>query len=158
MKSLNRKWVIGLIAVILLIVIGCSITTNKNAEESSAQQTLQAIYAQDTAEALAAQAKETPSETANAAFVEPEHKMTPGTPNYPEVIKNEVDTSVTAKNKFSEADSFRLGTLERPFTEEDMEYHPETDLIKLKLSMNDNFYFFDIHTTSSISIFITLPL
>jgi len=138
--------------LILLGMIACSVSCSGSGE-SSAEQTLQAIYLQDTVEALTAQEELAPAEliaepAAEAGFTEPEHQMMPGNPGYPELIKAEIDTSKTANEKYALADSFRLGTLERPFTETDMDYHPETDLIELTLSKSDDFYFFDIEVFS----------
>ncbi len=44
MNKLEKKWLLGLIALILLIVIACSVSFNNDSEESSAEKTLQAIY------------------------------------------------------------------------------------------------------------------
>jgi hypothetical protein len=60
------------------------------------------------------------------------------------ITKDEIDTSLTAYMKMAKGDSLRLGILERPFSETDMEYHPETDLISIMVSEDDNFYYFSI--------------
>jgi len=106
MKKLKKKWQLGLIALILLIVIACSVSFNNGEEESSAEQTLQAIYLKDTAEALAAEVEQAvpaaEGETAvEAAFVEPEHQTVPGNPSSPTQKKNDIDTSKTILNVHS---------------------------------------------------------
>ena len=153
MKKNNFQWRLVIFAFLLLAVLACSVSFNNNDGESSAEKTLQAIYAQNTVEALAAEAQQAPPETgseteAKAAFVEPEHQTIPGNPGVPAQTKNEIDTSKTAAEKYALGDSFRLGNLERPFTESDMVYHPETDLTKLSLSTSDDFYYFTLEVFS----------
>jgi hypothetical protein len=60
------------------------------------------------------------------------------------VTKDEIDTSLTEYMKMATGDSLRLGILERPFSETDMVYHPETDLMNITVSEDDNFYYFSI--------------
>ncbi len=150
MKNVKINWRLGFTALFLLAVIACSLPSNNGSEESSAEQTLQAIYMQDTAEALAAGQDTTGGgETAvEAAFVEPEHQTVPGNPGAAEQTHTEIDTSQTADDKHALGDSFRLGIMERPFTEKDMDYHPETDLTKLSLAKGSGFYYFTIEVFS----------
>ena len=153
MKKIDFRWLIVFTALLLIVVIACSVSFNNGEEESSAEQTLQAIYLQDTVEALAAEAEQAPPEAegeteAGAAFTEPEHQTMPGNPGSPAQTKNDIDTSKTADEKYALGDSFRLGNLERPFTETDMDYHPETDLTKLSLSKGSDFYYFIIEVYS----------
>jgi len=136
MNKLKKKWQLGLIALLPLVLIACSISFNNNEEEkSSPEQTLQAIYLERT-------------QTAQASFVEPEHQTVPGNPGPPQQTKKEIDTSKTASDKHALGDSFRLGNLERPFTETNMDYHPETDLIEISLSEGSGFYYFTIEVFS----------
>ncbi len=60
------------------------------------------------------------------------------------ITKDEVDTSLTSYLKMAWGDSLRLGILERPFTQSDMEYHPETDLIGITISEDDTYYYFSL--------------
>jgi len=60
------------------------------------------------------------------------------------ITKDEIDTSLTSYMKLAWGDSLRLGILERPFTATDMEYHPETDLVGIMLSEDDNYYYFSL--------------
>jgi hypothetical protein len=63
------------------------------------------------------------------------------------IAKDEVDTSLTEYMKMAKGDSLRLGILERPFSQTDMIYHPETDLINIVASQDDNFYYFSIEVS-----------
>ena len=152
MEFSSRQIIAGS-AVLILVTAACAISFDSGGEPSEAEQTLQAIYAQDTAEALAAEAEQASPETEGGtvmevAFVEPEHQTVPGNPGSPEQIKDEIDTSITADDKSALGDSFRLGNLERPFTENDMDYHPEADLIEISLSKGSGFYYFTIEVRS----------
>ncbi len=153
MKKVTFSWRLVSTALLLLIVIACSVSYNNDEESSSVEQTLQAVYMQDTAEALAAEMPQAPPEgevetAVEAAFVEPEHQTVPGNPGSAGQTKNEIDTSNTADDKYALGDSFRLNNFERPFTESDMDYHPETDMTKLSLSKGSDFYYFTIEVFS----------
>ena len=153
MKKVNFRWLLVFTASLLLVVLACSVSFNNGEEEPSAEKTLRAIYMQDTVEALAAEAEQAVpaagGETAvEAAFAEPEHQIVLGNPGSPAQTKNDIDTSKTADDKYALGDSFRLGNLERPFTEKDMDYHPETDLTKLSILKDSDFYYFTIEVYS----------
>lgn len=60
------------------------------------------------------------------------------------ITKDEVDTSLTESRKMANGDSLRLGILERPFSQTEMVYHPETDLLNISVSADDDFYYFAI--------------
>lgn len=60
------------------------------------------------------------------------------------VTKNEIDSSLTSYMKMARGDSLRLGILERPFTQTEMDYHPETDLVSIMVSEDDNYYYFSL--------------
>ena len=112
MKKVNFRWLLVFFSLLLLIVIACSVSFNNGDEESSAEKTLQAIYLQDTAEALAAEVEQAVpaagDETAvESAFVEPEHQTVPGNPGSPAQTKNDIDTSKTADDKYALGDSDR---------------------------------------------------
>jgi len=151
----RSKLILSAAALLLVISLACSVSfdsAGKEGEQSSAEQTLSAIYAGYTAEALAKPAAEQPAAEAPAAesaaqepeAVEIEHETIPGNPGSPDQEKDEIDTSNTAGDKNALGDSFRLGNFERPFTEEDMDYKPETDLFFLELAEDDDFYIFSL--------------
>ncbi len=142
-------------ALLLIVSLACSVSFNNGGEtekQSSAEQTLAAIYADYTAEALAQGAAEQPAAEAPAgedAAQEPQaadvqHETIPGSPGSPDQEKDEIDTSNTAGDKNALGDSFRLGNFERPFTEEHMDYQQETDLFFLVLAEDDDFYIFSL--------------
>jgi hypothetical protein len=60
------------------------------------------------------------------------------------ITKDEIDTSLTSYLKMAWGDSLRLGILERPFTQTDMKYHPETDLVGIMVSEDDTYYYFSL--------------
>ena len=79
-----------------------------------------------------------------AAPIEINHSTIPGNPGSPDVTKDEIDTSNTAADKIALGDSFRLNNLERPFSQDDMVYHPEADMLQLLLSKGTDFYYFTL--------------
>ena len=140
-------------SVLLIIVLACSISFNTGGDEtpvpSEAEQTLSAIYAGYTAEALAQPAQQAPAEEAPAAELAPSpteitHTTIPGNPGSPDQEKDEIDTSNTAADRLALGDSFRLGNFERPFTQDGMVYKQENDLFYLELSEDDDFYIFSL--------------
>ena len=149
----SRKQIIACCILLLLITTACGISLNTNGDVSEAEQTLQAIYAQVTAEALAAEVEQAIPEavvetTVEVGFIEPEHKMVPGNLGAQSQTKNEIDTSNLADRKFALGDSFDRGNYERPFTETEMVYQPETDLIKITISISNDFTYFEIEVFS----------
>lgn len=70
------------------------------------------------------------------------HTITPGEPGGAEQSKDDIDSSITADEHYALGDSFRLGNFERPFTNTLMEYRPETDLLLIDLTSDEDFYYF----------------
>ena len=70
------------------------------------------------------------------------HTITPAEPGGAEQSKDDIDSSKTADEKYALGDSFRLGNFERPFTDTLLEYKPETDLLLIELTSDENFYYF----------------
>jgi len=60
------------------------------------------------------------------------------------LIKEEIDTSKTAAKKTAVGDSLRLGNLERPFTQTEMVYHPEIDLLSVGIRDEADYYYFSL--------------
>ncbi len=151
----RSKLILSAAALLLVISLACSVSfdsAGKEGEQSSAEQTLSAIYAGYTAEALAKPAGEQPAAEAPAAesaaqepeAVEIEHETVPGNPGSPDQEKDEIDTSNTAGQKIALGDSFRLGNFERPFTMDVMDYKKENDLLEILLSEDNDFYIFSL--------------
>jgi len=131
---------------LLLFALACSISFNSG--ESEAEQTLQAIYQEYTQTAMAAgPADDGAGEDAPEIVIE--HETIPGNPGKADVEKDEIDTENTADTKTALGDSFRLGNFERPFTEDDMVYHPDTDMVRLLLSRGDEFYYFTLELSGT---------
>ena len=149
MNRLDSKKVFVLISVILIFSIACGVSFDLGGDKADAksevEQTLRVVYAQYTSEALAgaegAQAAEG-EENGGVSLADIQHATIPGNPGSPEVTKDEIDTSNTAGQKLALGDSFRLGNLERPFTEDVMDYYQENDLLEMKISKDDDFYYF----------------
>ena len=150
MRRSNRRIKIICGSTILLITLACSVSFNTGTGESNAEQTLQAIYYEQTLTAQEpASAPQTSSGDEEAlenetSPVEVNHSIIPGNPGSADVTKDEIDTSNTAADKIALGDSFRLNNLERPFTEDDMVYHPEADMLELWLSKGTDFYYFTL--------------
>jgi len=152
----KSKRLIIFIALLLLISIACGVTFDTGGEKTGAEaeveQTLQAVFAQYTLEAMTAENANPPAvvEQAPAASEEPPvptdipHTIIPGNPGSPDQKKDEIDTSNTAGQKIALGDSFRLGNLERPFTMDVMDYKKENDLLYIELSEDDDFFIFSL--------------
>jgi hypothetical protein len=142
-----RRW-LAAISLLLVFSLACGVSFDTGGSdepdtETVVELTLQALYAQYTAEA-AAGAQSAPAEQAFAVEEPPaeiQHTLIPGNPGSPEVTKDEIDTSNTAGQKLALGDSFRLGSFERPFTAQSMDYYQENDLIEMKISKDDNFFY-----------------
>lgn len=143
----SRRW-FAAISLLLVLTLACGVSFDMGGEDkpdadAAVEQTLQALYAQYTAEA-AVGAQSAPVEQAAAegeAPMEIQHNLIPGNPGSPEVTHDEIDTSNTAGQKLALGDSYRLGTFERPFTAEVMDYYQENDLLEVKISKDDNFFY-----------------
>lgn len=143
----SRRW-FAAISLMLVLTLACGVSFDMGGSEepdadAAVEQTLQALYAQYTAEA-AASAQSAPVEQAAAegeAPMEIQHNLIPGNPGSPEVTHDEIDTSNTAGQKLALGDSYRLGTFERPFTADVMDYYQENDLLEVQISKDDNFYY-----------------
>ena len=151
MKEGKRKWLITSAAFLLFIILACSVSFDSGSGEqvSSAEQTLQAIYLEQTltAQVMPVQVEEAPPQEMEVeipAPVEINHTTIPGNPGKADQVKDEIDTSNTADDKLALGDSFRLSNYERPFTQSEMIYHPETDLLYLELYKGDDFYYFTL--------------
>ncbi len=159
----KTRLVFVFIALLLLTAIACEMTFDTGGgekdAESEVEQTLQAVYAQYTVEAMVsatanppAAQEQVPAASLEASVASPEspaateisHSTIPGNPGSPDQTKDEIDTSNTAGQKIALGDSFRLGNFERPFTQDVMDYKKENDLLELSLAEDDDFYIFSL--------------
>jgi hypothetical protein len=148
MFAKNSRGILAIFSMLLIFSLACGVSFDVGGDDepdadTAVELTLQALYAQYTAEA-ASGAQNAPPEQAAAevkAPVEIQHNLIPGNPGSPEVTHDEIDTSNTAGQKLALGDSFRLGTFERPFTTQTMDYFGENDLIEVKISKDNDFYY-----------------
>lgn len=148
----DKRWVKAItVLAVVLITLACGVSLNMNDskdEVSPAEKTLEAVFLQQTVEALSGStesgsaAGEATGETSGGTAITVTHTLVPGNPGSPDVEKDEIDTENTASTRTALGDSFRLGNFERPFSEGVMDYKPELDIVKLELSAGDDFYFF----------------
>ena len=150
------KQIFIFISLLLVISIACGVSFDTGGEKTDAaaevEQTLQAVFAQYTLEAMTAANANPPAavELAPAASVEAPapteipHTTIPGNPGSPDQKKDDIDTSNTAGQKIALGDSFRLGNFERPFTKDVMDYKKENDILEILLAEDDDFYIFSL--------------
>ncbi|NPV55543.1 MAG: hypothetical protein HPY76_02560 [Anaerolineae bacterium] len=141
--------------LMLLVTLACNLSFG-SADESSAQQTLQAIYMEQTLEAfkasLSATATEvtaveaTTTEVATAeptATVEIKHVIIPGEPGWVTQWWMDTDSSNMASQKRAYGgDYLNQILLERPFTAMEMLYRPDVDLLREEITSDANFFYF----------------
>ena len=142
---LNRKTIILSLAILMLTILACDFSFNTG--DSEAEQTLQAIYIEqtmavmDAEEAEAAPEQETVAEP--TATIEIIHSITPGTPGWVSQWWLDTDSSSTASQKRANGgDALNINLLERPFTAQEMDYRPDLDLQRVEISYDTNFYYF----------------
>jgi hypothetical protein len=141
-----RKYFIYL-SFLLIVVLACDLSIGGPSE---AEQTLQAIYLQETVEAI--QLLDEPSPTTEqeviipTATIEVTHTIIPGQPGWVSQWWMENNSKNTAAQKRANGgDFFNQNLLERPFTAVDMEYRPDVDIVRVELSQDPTFYYFLLH-------------
>ena len=135
-----------LLAIMLLVTLACSFSFNTGSD-SGAEETLQAVYLQQTMDAMeeeSAPVEEPAMESAEpTATIEITHTTIPGTPGWISQWWIDTDSSGTASQKRSNGgDNLSLNLLERPFSAQEMNYRPDTDLHRVEFSYDDNFFYF----------------
>ena len=144
--------IISLIIPVLFMVSACTVSIGTETE-SAAEQTLQAIYLQQTVEALteAVEPSSTPEPQAEAtaeptATREIVHTLIPGEPGWVSQWWLDTSSANTAGQKRANGGDFlSQNLLERPFTAQEMQYHPDVDLIRVDLGHNPTFYYIQLH-------------
>jgi len=147
---MKTKQIFTVTALAALVVLsGCNLLPGAGA--SAAEQTLEALYVQQTVDALGQEAQEpqepqvtdTPAPTPTIEIV---HTITSGNPDWVSQYWQEISSSGTApENRAPGGDFLSQNLLERPFTSQDMDYRPDTDLVRVELSHDDTFYYFKLH-------------
>jgi len=145
MKFRRRTYLAG-IALLLLAGLACTIDFGGS---SDAQETLTAIYLQETLDAQSMAEAAPPQEEAviePTLTVEVVHAITPGNPGWVSQWWLDTDSSGTAsQNRANGGDYLNQNLLERPFTAQDMTYRQDLDLGKVEISQDDTFYYFLLH-------------
>jgi hypothetical protein len=140
-------WFFSSILAGLLLVAACA--PSSGGQMSEAEQTLQAIYLEQTVAALsqAAQAtatvEETPEPTPTTEIV---HTVFPGEPGWVSQWWQDANSTNTApQRRASGGDFFNQNLFERPFTAQNMDYRPDLDIIRVEISHNPTFYYIQLH-------------
>ena len=144
--SATKKCFVWLLAGILIVLsVSCG-----PSGDSAAEQTLQAIYAEETAQAEAAAnaaMEEEPAE-APAAPEEPTKVplMVPGEPPEPErTLEDTISSYYAYENRATAGDNFLNGLYERPFTSQEMVYQPDLDITIVDFANDEDFFYFTIN-------------
>jgi len=151
MLKTKKYFVLMLFGILMIQSVSCSSSSETSASESAAEQTLQAIYAEDTvqAEAAADEAKEVvPTLIPTQVPQEPTKipLMMPGEPPEPERTLKDSDSSFKAyENQAISGDNFLDSVYERPFTSKEMIYQPDLDIITVDFATDENFFYFTIN-------------
>lgn len=147
--NIKRTTLLVCVVIMMLTSLACSIDLGGS---SDAEQTLEAIYMQETIEAGVQSSLPEESGSQQEAAVEPTptieivHSITPGEPGWVSQWWQDTDSSSTAsQNRANGGDSLGVNLLERPFTTQDMTYRPDTDLGRVEISRDDTFYYFLLH-------------
>ncbi|MDO9547040.1 MAG: hypothetical protein Q7J07_09880 [Pelolinea sp.] len=123
----------------MIQAVSCNAAGGKSANELAAEQTLQAIYAEETAQAE----KVAPEAEAPASPKAP--LLMPGEPPEPERTLEDADSSIRAyENRAVSGDKFLDSLYERPFTSQEMIYQPDLDIYTVDFASDDDFFYFTI--------------
>ena len=153
---MSRKWNFLLIGCMLILQLAACST--KDDEAAMLSQTLQAIYLQDTQEAMGiamteianAQAEEPAAPAAEVAATAtsepaPAPSITPGNPPDSERTLEDSDASLRSyENRVLSGDNILNNLYERPFTSIDMIYQPDLDIYTVDIAFDEPFYYFTI--------------
>lgn len=142
---MNKKiWFFPLMLTGLLLMAACT-----PSQSSEAEQTLQAIYLEQTVAALsqAAQAtptaEEMPEPTPTTEIV---HQVFPGEPGWvSQWWQDNNSSSMASQGRAPGGDFYNQNLFERPFTAQDMVYRPDLDIFRVEISHNPTFYYIQIH-------------
>ena len=136
------------LAMLMLTTLACGIDLGDFGSSSDAEETLQAIYIQQTVDAM--DESEAPAEEADpqqpTSTIEVQHSTIPGEPGWVSQWWLDTDSSSTAGQKRANGgDNLSVNLLERSFTAQEMDYRPDIDLGRVELSQDNTFYYFILH-------------
>lgn len=139
--------ILKICTLLLILTLACGISFDGLLGQSAAEQTLQAIYVQQTVEALEQIVEPEPEEQPETQPTEEIiHNITPGSPSWVSQYWNDTHSKSTANQKRAPGGDFlNQNLLERPFTANDMLYRPDVDLVKVEISQDATFYYFFLH-------------
>ncbi len=150
--------IIGLLAI-FVIIQACSLPIAKKTEapaevivapeEKTEEIFLPLVEGSEETEAEAeteAPAEEQPTNTPEPPTATPiPHVYLPGEPGWVSKYFFDTDSSTTAGNKSAAGgDDYYSNKYERPFSQTDMVYYPDLDILKAEISHDDNFYYISI--------------
>ena len=140
----SRKQIIVVGIALLLVTAACEIFPDAGTSSSDAERTLQAIYIQQTIEALEQPADTNQEQTTDT--IEIKHTNIPDQPGWVSQWWMETNSASTAGQKRANGgDYLNQNLLERPFTTEEMVYRPDVDLVRVEISKGPTFYYFMLH-------------
>jgi hypothetical protein len=147
-------------ALSLIIVAGCSFPGGDDSNtQTQIAQTMVAMGLTQTAmenipepdtEASPTDAPPEPEETAEAVTVTPTVEITHNTiPSNPGWINKWFYDTNSSRGTVTGGDDFMANLYERPFTESDMVYRPDIDIIKTEISEDGTFYYVTLYLYGS---------
>jgi len=150
MNQKNRTKILVIPAIVLVSLLGaCAavpVTGGDGGNGAPSEQMMDSGQAPSSAEAEMDSASDAAVMESEASdmMTDIQHSVFPKEALAEGIVKEEIDTSILAEKKSATGDSLRLGNFERPYTKEDMVYHPEADLLNVEISNEDDFYAFSL--------------
>ena len=144
MSKTNRIILLVLMGILAIQSVSCTGSGAPDADELAAEQTLEAIYAEETAQAIVDVEPEAIVEIADEAPETP--MLMPAEPPESERTLVDFDSSLRAyENRTISGDRFLDSMYERPFTSQEMIYQPDLDIISVDFANDENFFYFTIN-------------
>ena len=171
MYSKRPTLMLGL-TILVLLALSCSLPQSLGGQAPDAQlnRTIEALSTQVAGQAgQPAQATEQPPAPAEATQAPPaevvppastetqvpsatpiSHSLIPAQPGWTARWFTDINSSSTAAEKRSPGgDDLSKNRLERPFTQTDMAYRPDLDIVKAEISSDSNFYYVTIYLSGT---------
>jgi hypothetical protein len=162
MARVSRITALVLIILLTAQVSACVTVSTDDTQEISAQETLQAVYAEQTAAAGEPEEEAQPAGT--AAPAQPDKKkqnvqqnrrngaLRPEDVPETSLTLEDSDSSTRAEeHRTLSGDNFLNNLYERPFTSEEMIYQPDLDIQTVDFAYDDDFFYFTI-TLNSMNV------
>ena len=137
MSKSKKLYLFLLLGVCIISATACNSSSDTSASEAEIELTLQAIYAENTAQAQA-----------DAAVVKAPTKvplLMPAEAPESERTLKDFDSSIRAsENRAVSGDRFLDSMYERPFTSQEMIYQPDLYIYTVDFAHDDEFFYFTI--------------